>query len=95
MDNLVALGLIAALILRVLPYVLAALSPEMRLRMERQKLRFGALFDVGAGTLLTILVVLLVWRREWLPATLLGIISIPSWRALLAGLVTLARTPPR
>ena len=85
MDNWLALALIVILLFRLAILILP----------QRQKLRFRALLDVGAGTLMTILFVLFAWRRAWLWATLFGIISIPSWRALWAGLVTLARTPPR
>ncbi len=93
MDNILALGLTISLVLRVLPYVLGWLSPSLRRIIDRRIVRFRALLDVGGGTLMAILVGILFWQRAWLPALLLGAISIPSLMGLMAGLRTLARTP--
>jgi hypothetical protein len=38
------------------------------------------------------LVTILIWEHHWIAALLLGLISIPTWTALLAGFRTLART---
>jgi hypothetical protein len=93
MSKILALGLAISLIVRIGPALLLWLAPPLRRRLEDRISRIWALLDVGIGTLLAILVGLLIWRQEWLFAVLLGLISLPSWRALWAGLVVLARTP--
>ena len=93
MDNLLAFGLTIALLARVLPYILIWLSPALRRRLQQRMARMQALLDVAVGSLMMILVGILVWQREWLPAVLLGAISVPSWIGLMAGLRILARTP--
>ena len=92
-DLLLALGLSILLVLRFLPYILMRVSPAMRRRFENRLARMQALLDVGGGTLMVIFVGVLLWQRAWLPALLLGTISIPSWRGLWTGLVVLAKTP--
>ncbi len=93
MDNVLALGLVIVLLLRVAPYLLGRLSPALRHRLRNQMLRFQALLDVAGGSLMAILVGWLIAQRAWLPAMLLAAISIPTWTGLVAGLRHLARTP--
>ena len=93
MDNLLALALTITLLLRGLPYLLRRLPPPLYRRLYHRLVRFWALLDVGVGTLMAGLVGALVWQRAWLLALLLGLISVPSWAGLVAGLRTLARTP--
>jgi hypothetical protein len=94
MDTFLAAALALSLLLRGVPFVVGLMSPSMRRRMQAQTARFWALLDVGVGTLMAILVGLLVWHGPWYMAILLGLISIPTWRAMWAGLRVLARTPP-
>ena len=94
MDNLLALGLTIILVLQVLPYVLGYFSPALRRRFDTRMARMRALLDVAGGTLMVILVGILVWQREWLPAVLLGALSIPSWMGLMDGFRVLVRTSP-
>lgn len=93
MDNILALGLIITLLLRGIPFVLFYASPSFRRKMEGRIARFFALLDVATGTLMLIFVGVLVWQRAWVPAILLGLISLTSFRALWTGLVVLAKTP--
>ena len=92
-DLLLALGLTLLLVLRMLPHILMRVSPALRRLLENRLARMQALLDVGGGTLMMIFVGALIWQQAWLPAVLLGTISIPSWRGLWAGLVVLAKTP--
>ncbi len=95
MDNALALGLLVLLLLRGLPLLLmlvpAAPARRLRARLER----YRALLDIAGGTLMAILVGALIWQRAWLPAAILGTISLPSWSGLWAGLQTLARSSSR
>ena len=92
-DNLFALGLTILLVMRLLPFILSWLSPPLARKLRNQMARFQALLDVGGGTLMLCLVVLLLWNRAWILALLLGAISLPAFSGLISGLRTLARTP--
>lgn len=92
MDNLLALGLFITLLLRGVPFVLAWMSPQLRRLLNNHMARMLALLDIGGGTLMAGLVVLLLWEKHWIAASLLALISIPTWTALFAGFRTLART---
>ena len=92
-DLLLALGLTLMLVLRMLPYILMRVSPALRRLLENRLARMQALLDVGGGTLMMLFVGALLWQRAWLPAVLLGEISIPSWRGPWTALVVLAKTP--
>ncbi len=91
MDNLFALGALILLVARLLPYALAYMSPRMARRIFAQLQRFQALLDIGIGTLMVILVVLLLIQRSWILAGALAIISFPTFRGLITGFRTLVR----
>jgi hypothetical protein len=95
LDNLFALGLVALLALRLLPYILVYVSPPIARRIQNHMLRYRALLDVAIGTLMLCLVGLLLWNRAWIMAALLAAISYPTFVGLWSGLKILARLPQR
>ncbi len=92
MDNLFAIALTLLLLLRGLPFLLKWLAPRLARRLHLLLLRFQALVDIAAGTMMAAFVGLLLWDRHWILAALLAGISVPTFTGLIAGFRFLARS---